>query len=209
MRIYIHPLPIRIWHWTNALGFVVMILSGLQIRYIGLIDVVSYRTGVLIHNFVGFVLIASFLLWLALYIASARIRSYHTKFNIKEYLVGSFRQVMYYAFGIFRGDPEPFTPSVHNKFNPLQSTIYHFVMMLLFPVQIYTGVLLWDVKRFQSQIDFFGGIRVIDTVHVIAFIAFVNYILIHAYLGTLGHTRTAHYKAMMSGYADIEQEAAE
>ena len=38
-RIYVHPLPVRIWHWINALGFVAMILTGIQIRYIGLIDV--------------------------------------------------------------------------------------------------------------------------------------------------------------------------
>ena len=206
MRTYIHTLPIRIWHWTNAIGFLIMIVTGLQIRYIGMFDLMSFRTAVLAHNFAGFVLIASFLLWLALYISSARIRAMHTKFSLKGYFVGSFRQVMYYAFGIFRGDPEPFKPTVHNKFNPLQSTIYHIVMMLLFPVQIYTGILLWDLKRFQAQVDFFGGVRVIDTVHVLVFIAFVNYILIHVYLGTLGHTRLAHYKAMMTGYEDLDAE---
>ena len=36
-KIYIHPLPVRIWHWTNAVGFVLMILTGMQIRYVGLI----------------------------------------------------------------------------------------------------------------------------------------------------------------------------
>ena len=37
----------------------------MQIRYVGLIDVVSFRTAVSVHNFVGFVLIANFFLWLA------------------------------------------------------------------------------------------------------------------------------------------------
>ena len=32
-KIYIHPLPVRIWHWSNAVGFVLLILTGLQIRY--------------------------------------------------------------------------------------------------------------------------------------------------------------------------------
>jgi Ni,Fe-hydrogenase I cytochrome b subunit len=30
-KIFIHPLPVRIWHWMNAIGFVVLILTGLQI----------------------------------------------------------------------------------------------------------------------------------------------------------------------------------
>ena len=34
-KIYVHPLPVRIWHWTNALGFVALILTGVQIRYVG------------------------------------------------------------------------------------------------------------------------------------------------------------------------------
>ncbi len=72
-RLYIHPLPVRIWHWTNALGFVLMILTGMQIRYVGLIDVVSFRTAVHVHNFVGFVLIANFFLWLMFYLTSDRI----------------------------------------------------------------------------------------------------------------------------------------
>jgi len=48
-RLYIHPLPVRIWHWTNAVGFVLMILTGMQIRYVGLIDVVTFRTAVRVH----------------------------------------------------------------------------------------------------------------------------------------------------------------
>jgi thiosulfate reductase cytochrome b subunit len=39
-RTYVHPLPVRLWHWINAFGFVLMILTGIQIRYVGLIDVI-------------------------------------------------------------------------------------------------------------------------------------------------------------------------
>ncbi len=46
--------------------------------------------------------------------------------------------------------------------------------------------------------------RVIDTVHVLIFIFFVFFVIIHVYLGTLGHTRTAHFKAMLTGYEEVE-----
>jgi thiosulfate reductase cytochrome b subunit len=85
---------------------------------------------------------------------------------------------------------------------------YQVVLMLLVPIQFYTGVLMWDAKHFASQIEFFGGIRVIDTVHVLIFCALVFYLLVHVYLATLGHTRTAHFKAMFSGYEDVEEEEA-
>ena len=205
-RIYLHPLPVRIWHWTNAIGFILMILTGMQIRYVGLIDVVSFRTAVTVHNFVGFVLIANFFVWLAFYLSSDRIRAYHSELNPKKHFTGAMRQIYYYAFGIFRGEPNPFHATPYNKFNPLQSMIYQIIMMFCLPVQIYTGILLWDVQRFQAQVDFLGGVRVLDTVHVLIFIVFVFYMFVHVYLGSLGHTRTTHYKAMITGYEDEPDE---
>lgn len=207
-RLYIHPLPVRLWHWTNAVGFVLMILSGMQIRYVGLIDAVSFRTAVTVHNSVGFVLIANFFVWFLYYLFSDRIKAYHPELSPRKHFLGSFRQIYYYGYGIFKGDPNPFHISIYSKFNPLQSMTYQVIMMLLVPIQFYTGILLWDVKRFSAQVDFFGGVRVIDTVHVLIFIALVFYLLVHVYLGTLGHTRTAHFKAMLTGYEDVEEEPA-
>ncbi len=203
-RLYIHPLPVRVWHWINALGFLVMIFTGMQIRYVGLFDIVSFKTAVTVHNTTGFVLIANFLLWLVFYLFSDRIKAYHAELSPRKHFLGALRQAYYYGYGIFKGDPNPFHVSIYRKFNPLQSMTYQVIVMLLLPIQIYTGILLWDVKRFSAQVNFFGGVRVIDTVHVLIFIAFVFYILVHVYLGTLGHTRTAHFKAMMTGYDDVE-----
>ena len=61
-KLYINPLPVRIWHWTNAFGFVLLIATGLQIRYLDLFQVLSFRTAVVAHNWIGFVLTASFFL---------------------------------------------------------------------------------------------------------------------------------------------------
>ena len=41
-RIYVHPAPVRLWHWLNALGFVALIVTGLQIRY-GVLLTLSFR----------------------------------------------------------------------------------------------------------------------------------------------------------------------
>ena len=206
-KLYIHPLPVRIWHWINAIGIVLMILTGMQIRYVGLINVVSFRTAVHTHNTIGFILIANFFVWLAYYLTSDRIKAYHPELSPRKHFLGSWRQAYYYGYGIFKGDPNPFHVGIYRKFNPLQSMLYQIIMMLLLPIQFYTGILLWDVKRFSAQVDFFGGVRVIDTVHVLIFIFLIFYVLVHIYLGSLGHTRTAHYKAMLTGYEDVEEVA--
>ena len=59
-KIYINPLPVRIWHWANAVGFVLLIATGLQIRYAGQMDLMSFKTAVDLHNWIGFVLIGNF-----------------------------------------------------------------------------------------------------------------------------------------------------
>ena len=205
-KIYIHPLPVRFWHWVNAIGFVLMILSGVQIRYIGLIDVISFRWAVQLHNWIGFVLIANFFVWFFFYLFTDKIRVYFPPLNPREHFIKSFRQIKYYGYGIFRGDRDPHHVTAYDKFNPLQSSLYQIVMLLLVPIQFYTGLMLWNVKTFSRQVDFFGGVRVVDTVHVLIFIFFVAYILVHAYLGALGPTPTAHYKAMITGWEDEDDE---
>ena len=185
-RIYVHPLPVRIWHWINAVAFVLMVLTGIQLRYVGIIDVASFRTAVMVHNWVGFVIIANFFVWLFFYISSNRIKAYLPEMNVMKQFWGSVHQLMYYGYGIFKGDPSPHHLSIYRKFNPLQSMTYQIVMLLLLPVQAFTGVLLWDLTRFANVVAFFGGVRVIDTVHVLIFIFFG---LVHAGASVPGHAR--------------------
>jgi thiosulfate reductase cytochrome b subunit len=65
-------------------------------------------------------------------------------------------------------------------------------------------VLLWDIKGFENWIEWMGGIRVVDTVHVVLFIFFVFFILVHAYMGMLGPKPSTHYKEMFTGYEEPE-----
>ncbi|HJW11334.1 MAG TPA: cytochrome b/b6 domain-containing protein, partial [Albitalea sp.] len=166
-KIYINPLPVRLWHWTNAIGFVLLILTGLQIRYLGALQVVSFKTAVQLHNWAGFVLIANFVIWLAFHLFTDKIKVYHPQLSPSKHFIDTFKQMRYYGYGIFRGDPNPHHASALAKFNPLQSVMYQIVMMVLVPAQFYTGVLLWDVARFGTQVDALGGTRVVDTVHVL------------------------------------------
>jgi thiosulfate reductase cytochrome b subunit len=206
-KLYVHPLPVRIWHWINALGFVLLILSGLQIRYADAIQLMSFATAVRAHNMLGAVLILNYFVWLLFYLFTDKIRVYHPELNPAKHFRGSLRQLWYYGYGIFKGQPNPHHVSVYRKFNPLQSMTYQIVMILLVPIQFYTGVLLWDVSRFAASIQMLGGVRVVDTVHVSLFIFFIGFIFIHPYLASLGHTTLAHFKAMVTGYEEVEDES--
>jgi len=204
-RIYLHPLPIRIWHWINAMSFLVLIVTGLQIRYRELLGLMKFRTAVDIHNIFGFVLIFNFFIWLLFYILTGKIRIYIPPLNIKKFVTGCVRQARYYGYGLFMGEENPHHSTADNKFNPMQQMAYLSIMLLLIQLQLVTGLLLWDVKAFASYIDIFGGIKIVDTIHVFLFLFFTSFLFVHIYLATLGHTVMAHIKAMFTGYEEIEE----
>jgi Ni/Fe-hydrogenase b-type cytochrome subunit len=202
-RVYVHPIPVRLWHWTNALGFVALIVTGLQIRYNVLLGM-SFKTVVDWHNAIGFVLIANYFVWLLFYLFSDKITVYHPEFSPTAHFRNVMRQLGYYGYGIFKGHPNPHHVSAYRKFNALQSMTYQIVMMVLVPVQFYTGLVLWDLQRFAGTVELLGGARVVDTIHVVLCIAFVVFILVHVYLTTLGRTASEHLKAMITGYEEVD-----
>jgi thiosulfate reductase cytochrome b subunit len=202
-RIYVHPIPVRIWHWVNAVGFVVLIVTGLQIRY-GVLAGMAFKTIVDAHNVTGFVLIADYFLWLGFYLFSDKITVYHPDFNPTRHFRNVWRQLAYYGYGIFKGHPNPHHVSAYRKFNAVQAMTYQVVMMVLVPLQFYTGLVLWDLQRFAGTVELLGGARVVDTIHVALCIAFLVFILVHVYLTTLGRTATQHVKAMLTGYEEVE-----
>jgi thiosulfate reductase cytochrome b subunit len=206
-RVYIHPLPVRVWHWLNAVGFVVLIVTGLQIRYAGAWELMPFAAAVDVHNTTGFVLIANYAMWLMFYLFSDRITVYHPELSPTRHFRNVMRQLAYYGYGIFKGHPNPHHVNAYRKFNALQSMTYQIVMMIVVPLQFYTGVVLWDLDRFAGTVQLLGGVRVVDTIHVVLFIVLFAFIFVHVYLTTLGRTAIEHVKAMVTGYEEVEEGA--
>lgn len=206
-RLYIHPLPVRIWHWTNAVGFIALIVTGVQIRYAEVIGLMDFKTAIAVHNAVGFVLIANYFVWLIFYLVTDKIVVYHPELNPQAYFRKALKQIAFYGYGIFKGHPNPHHASAYRKFNALQSMTYQVVMMILVPLQFYTGVVLWDMNRFAGTVELLGGVRVVDTIHVVLFIAFVAFIFVHVYLTTLGRTAGEHVRGMITGYEEVDDTA--
>jgi thiosulfate reductase cytochrome b subunit len=201
---YINPLPVRIWHWINALGFVLLILTGFQIRYTDIFNLMTFEAAVTLHNWVGFTVIANYFLWLGYYLFSDRITNYHPVLDAEHFIRNFFRQARYYSYGIFKGERSPHSVHPYEKFNPMQRLTYQLIMLAAAPINFITGLMLWDVKRFESWIEMMGGIRVVDTIHVVIFILFVFFIFVHAYMGALGQTPSTHYREMITGYEEFE-----
>jgi Ni/Fe-hydrogenase b-type cytochrome subunit len=201
-KVYLHPLPVRLWHWLNALGFVLLIVTGFQIRYVDLLSLMSFETSVKLHNWVGFAVIANWFLWFVYYLFSERVTSYHPDLDPVSFFRRYFRQAGYYSWGYFQGEERPHQVKPDDKFNPMQKLTYQFVMFISAPITFLTGLMMWDVQRFAGLIDMVGGIRVVNTVHVLMFILFVMFISVHAYMGFLGAKASSHFKEMFTGYEE-------
>ena len=205
-RVYLHPIPVRVWHWINAICFIILIITGIQIRYSDYVNLFSFRTAVDIHSWTGFILIANYFIWLFYYLFTFKIKIYIPPVTHPvEYIKSSLRQAGFYGYGIFVGDPNPHSPTPEHKFNPMQQVTYLMIMVFFIPLQLITGLLLWDPKLFSRLVNLLGGIKVVDTIHVLIFIFFTAFIFVHVYLATLGHTTFAHIKAMFTGYEEEEE----
>ena len=203
---YIHPAPVRVWHWGNAVGFIILVLTGIQIRFAEMLDLFSLEEAVRVHNYVGFVVIVTYGLWVSYYFGTGKIKLYFP--NPRTFVPKAIRQIKYYGSGIFKGEPNPHHMTPDNKFNALQQKAYVGLMFVFLPAQMITGLFLWRVKKFENFIELLGGVKIVATIHVLLFFFFTAFILVHAYLATLGHTPLAHFKAMFTGFEEIHKEPA-
>lgn len=203
---YVHPAPVRVWHWVNAVGFIILIITGIQIRFAEIVDWFSLEEAIQLHNYVGFIVIAAYGLWVSYYFGTMKIKLYFP--NPRNFVPDAIKQLKYYGAGIFRGDPNPHQMTPDNKFNALQKNAYVGIMFVFLPAQMITGLFLWRVKRFENYIDLIGGIKIVSSIHVLLFFFFVAFVFVHAYLATLGHTPWAHFKSMFTGYEEHHESGA-
>lgn len=199
-KLYLHPLPLRIWHWANACIVLVLIMTGIQLRVPSIQILHDYRYVVLLHKYFGYAMAGSFLFWLFYYLATGGLT--------KHYLMGLQdvksmpQQALYYVLHIFRGEKNPFVPTPDSKFNSLQKLAYSSVMLVFVPIIVITGVLFSDILFFFSWIKALGGLRILDAVHVAAAYVFILYLLVHLYMATLGPKLHSHIKGMITGYEE-------
>ena len=108
-RVYLHPLPVRIWHWVNAISFIILILTGLQLRLVHKIHWMSFETAVKIHSWFGFILLANYFIWVLYYFLTGKFFKIYVPpfWRPIEWIASMFRQAKYYAYGIMVGATNP------------------------------------------------------------------------------------------------------
>lgn len=197
MRLYLHPLSERLWHWIQALIIMGLLLTGAVIHWSDYSHL-PYSFTVQLHNLLGILLICSFFFWLFYGALSGRITHYH--FSRDELYPGIPRQLKYYVWDIFWGREHPIHPTLTNKFNPLQKLTYAMTMFLLMPLMCTSGLLYLYPLRFGTLISHIGGLHMLALLHFFLATIFAAFLVVHLYLTTTGPTITAEISSMITGY---------
>ncbi len=205
--IYLQPTPVRLWHWLNALGFIALILSGIQIRFPDVVNIFgSYRAAIELHNTAGIVVSISFCLWLTYYLIVSRklVKLYvPTRDDLSG---GLARQMLFYFFNYFRGKPNPHHATPEAKFNPMQKSAYLVIMMVLVPLVILSGILLLNLGPLRELVLLLGGLKMVVGAHFLLACCLVAFLFTHVYLATLGQTPFAYFKPMWTGWEEVEDD---
>ncbi|MCK5835782.1 MAG: cytochrome b/b6 domain-containing protein [Desulfobacula sp.] len=190
-KIYLYTRFERLWHWLQGLMIIMLLITGFEVH--GTYKLMGFQTAVNVHNFVGLswvILFAFFVFWLL------------TTGEWKQYIPTTkklFDVIFYYAFGIFKGKGHPVQKSEGAKHNPLQRLAYLGISAMLLPVQMATGLLYYLYNTMPGTIP----LSVLAVVHTLVAFLLVNFLIIHVYMTTTGHSLFSHIAGMISGWEEI------
>jgi thiosulfate reductase cytochrome b subunit len=158
-----------------------------------------------LHRFCGAALAINYVLFLAGNIISGNGKNYvvHLHGLIRNIKL----QVKYYIIRAWKKTEPPFPVSSEQKFNPLQALAYAKTMYVIVPLIIITGLGLMFPKIIIEKIFGISGLLLTDLIHVaLGFILFI-FMLIHIYMSTLGKTSSGSFRAIITGWQELERES--
>jgi thiosulfate reductase cytochrome b subunit len=180
----LHPLPLRIMHWINAIAIFIMIGSGWKIYnddvifgFLHFPDAVVIgkwaQHGLQWHFFGMWIFVLNGLAYLSYGITTGRFRRKLFPISIREILatVGDALR--------FRLRHDDLT-----HYNAVQKTLYLGVMLIGITIVI-SGLALWKPIQFSELAALFGSFQTIRLVHFLCMSAIVAFVLIHVTLALL------------------------
>lgn len=199
-RIYVFKRFERFWHWTQALLIIVMMFTGFAIH--GSHRMMGFESAVELHTTAAWALITLWVFAIFWHFTTGEWKQY---IPTTDKLDAMFK---YYLTGIFTDAPHPFRQTTLKKHNPLQRLAYLGVKLFINPLIWVTGLLY----LFYSDWAAWGlaglSLDTVAVLHTIGAFLMLIFFIVHIYFATTGHTPTAHIKAMVTGWEEVEAEVA-
>ena len=198
-KLYLYPIWIRLWHVTNALLFILLLITGFSLHYASIENAfIPFNISVAIHNVGAIILTINYSIFVIGNIITNN-GMYYSKWR-KNLWPKLWKQFQFYAFGIFKAEPHPFPITKKQKFNPLQKVSYVFAMYLGMPLLIISGIGLMFPERIGNTVFNISALLFYDVLHLVVAFVLSIFLVIHLYTCTLGDKPGTLFKSMVNGY---------
>lgn len=200
-KLYFYPLWLRIWHGINALGIILLIITGISMQSGINSKFINFHIAVSVHNICGVIVTINYVFYFF-----TNMFTKNSKFYIVEpegFLKRPIKQAIYYAWGMFHGMKPPYPLSEKRKFNPLQKYFYILVMYLAVPCVIISGIGLLFPEIIIENIYKFSGIYVTAVFHAAMGFFISMFLIIHLYVSTIGKSPLENFKGIITGWHSL------
>jgi thiosulfate reductase cytochrome b subunit len=180
----IQPVWVRVTHWINALAVVLMVMSGWQVydaspifpalQFPPAVTLGGWLGGALLWHFaVMWLLVANFLVYLGLNIASGRLR--------RKLLPLSIRSLAVDTLAALRGR---LTHSDLSRYNAIQKLAY-LVVIVDIALLVLSGLAVWKSVQFPLLRALMGGYDNARVVHFVCMSVLVAFFAVHVVMVAL------------------------
>jgi len=193
MQQVLHPLPIRVMHWINAVTMIVMIGSGWKIyndevifgwlHFPESITIGKWAQHGLQWHFLGmWVLALNGLSYLTYGLVSGRFRRMLLPIRIDE-LIATIKDAL--RFRLSHDDP--------TRYNTVQKLLYVGVILIGIMIVV-SGLAIWKPIQLSELLSLFGSFQTARLVHFLCMTGIVGFMIVHVSLALMvPHTLTAMF----------------
>ncbi len=199
-EVYIYPTYERFWHWMQAAVIGVLIVTGIVIHWPT--NPTTFGWMIVAHNVAAAILVINAVIALVDALATGSVKRFIP--HPHGFFSQAIDQTVYYAKGIFLGEPHPHEKRVGARLNPLQQATYLVILNILLPGQVITGILIWGAQRWPGFTSRLGGLGFLLPIHNLIAWFFAAFLILHIYLTTTGVTPLASIKGMVTGWEEVE-----
>ena len=180
----LHPVPVRIMHWTNAAVMLIMITSGWGIydddvilswlHFPQMLRLGEWAAPSLNWHFAGmWLLVLNGLAYLGYGLVTGRLRERLLPIRVSD-LVETVRDTLH-----FRIAHQDLT-----IYNAVQKLLY-VVVILAAVSQVVTGLAIWKPIQFSGLVSLLGGFQSARFIHFIGMSVIVGFLVVHVLLSLL------------------------
>ncbi len=198
-KLYLYPVWLRIWHGVNAIGILVLIITGISLQFSNTeFSLINFELAINLHNIFGVIVSISYLVFFVGNLVTPNKKYYHIK--RKKQFRRLVKQGVFYMSGMFKGEDPPYPISEKRKFNPLQKYSYVVVMYLFLPITIITGIALLFPELIIEDVYSISGIFLTAVLHAALGFMISIFLIIHIYVAALGRNPLQNFKSIINGY---------